>query len=92
MKRQMAAEKEKQETRRTSSDNKPSAADERIHDSVSETIDDDESYGTLFDEAIDLLKALENKMLSILGKHVFTGFKMKSESYKKERQVLFFGS
>lgn len=47
--------------------------------------DDFDDCGTLFEEAIKQLKTLQNNMIAVLVKHVAAEFKMKSESYKKER-------
>jgi hypothetical protein len=48
-------------------------------------IDDFGENGTLFEEAIHQLRTLRNNMLAVLVKHVAVEFKMKSDSYKKER-------
>ncbi|CAB4002313.1 RAD50-interacting 1-like, partial [Paramuricea clavata] len=47
-------------------------------------IDDFGENGTLFEEAIQQLRTLQNNMMAVLVKHVAVEFKMKSDSYKKE--------
>ena len=46
---------------------------------------DIDGSGTLFEDAIQQLKTLQDKMIVALVKHIASGFKMRSERYKKER-------
>lgn len=47
--------------------------------------DDIDEDGTLFEEAIRQLDALKSSMVATLVKHIAADFKLKSDSYKKER-------
>ena len=84
---------QQQQTERTPNDNEPTFGDEDVTNKINvpEKLDDAPADGTLFDEAIEQLKALQSKMLSVLVKHVMTEFKTKSELYKRERYVFFPG-
>ena len=83
MRIQLAKKKAKREVK---PDDSNTLKDELSHLMASDDHDDYiDGSGTLFEEAIQQLKTLQNNMIVVLVKHVASGFKMKSEPYKKER-------